>query len=434
MYTSPRSYSIGASQILTMAGSSHMGSSRAVSSHTGPSHTGPSIAGSSHTGSSHTGSILENQFVNIENGIIESITSKPMQKVVHQLPPRHLLIPGLINMHTHLDLSQLTEPLAPHISFEHWIQRLLRFRGDSKYRAFTGLKKGFLRPEISKGTAAVADVVPPQLEKLPDLIEKCELKSMTKWCRFTEMIAWTPEKAQQILSQMPSISVTETKKKAKSTTNVVCTEESFERPFGFSPHAPYTICGQLLEALVRLQVPLMIHLAETPEEIELLRHQRGALLDFMRHADSEYDPKKVLIGNKPLDYLTLLANSPRVLVVHGNYLDDAELRFLSSHRENMGIVYCPRSHAFFGHSPYPLRKMLDLGVRVFLGTDSCASSPDLSLGREIEWCLKYHPNICVETLVSMGTNDAAKFLGLQNEMGSIESGKVGKQASIKLPL
>ena len=45
----------------------------------------------------------------------------------------------------------------------------------------------------------------------------------------------------------------------------------------------------------------------------------------------------------------------------------------------MAVVHCPRTHAYFGHRPYPLAKMLAAGVNVALGTDSCASNPDLSL-------------------------------------------------------
>ena len=81
--------------------------------------------------------------------------------------------------------------------------------------------------------------------------------------------------------------------------------------------------------------------------------------------------------------LRMLADAPRALVIHGNYLDDEELAFLAANRERMSLVYCPRTHAYFEHPPYPLAKHLKLGVRVALGTDSRASNPDLDLLAEM---------------------------------------------------
>ena len=75
----------------------------------------------------------------------------------------------------------------------------------------------------------------------------------------------------------------------------------------------------------------------------------------------------------------MLATAHRALVIHGNYLAGDEIDFVAAHRERMSLVYCPRTHAYFGHEPYPLAEMLAAGVRVAVGTDSRASNPDLRL-------------------------------------------------------
>jgi len=171
-----------------------------------------------------------------------------------------------------------------------------------------------------------------------------------------------------------------------------------------------------------------MHLAETLEELQLLHHHTGPLLEMMQRADPDYDPKSVLLGTSPMDYLQLLSAAPSVFVIHGNYLDDEELRFLAMHRETMSVVYCPRSHAYFRHAPYPLQKMLDYGVRVLLGTDSLASVPNLSLVEEIQFVLQQHPEVPAEVVYRLGTFEGASALHLPQGFGAIHPGSPARFA------
>src|SRR5690606_23901877 len=82
-------------------------------------------------------------------------------------------------------------------------------------------------------------------------------------------------------------------------------------------------------------------------------------------------------------YLEPLSTAPRALVIHGNFLEAADLDFLAG-QPQMSVVYCPRTHHHFGHSPHPWKRMREQGIRVVLGTDSRASNPDLSLFRELQ--------------------------------------------------
>jgi cytosine/adenosine deaminase-related metal-dependent hydrolase len=69
-------------------------------------------------------------------------------------------------------------------------------------------------------------------------------------------------------------------------------------------------------------------------------------------------------------------------LIHGNYLTQHEIELAAKYRERLSMVYCPRTHVHFQHSPYPLNAMRQAGLRVVLGTDSRASSPDLNLWQE----------------------------------------------------
>lgn len=347
---------------------------------------------------SMTGPPLENRFINVIGGRIESFTEQPTQPEVFDFGDECQILPGTVNAHAHLELSQVPGMLdVPKVNgrrpMADWVAELMRFRRGPVYDAAQGIWSAMIREEILSETSVVFDIVPPNLD-----FETSKLPRFPAWLRFVELIDW----------------------RGNHRTDV---RGSLSGAYGLSPHAPQTVCPALLEAVVKMDVPMAMHLAETPEEIEFLATGGGPLTELMRKADPEYDPQKVRLGKRPMDYLKLLSEAPKTLVIHGNYLDDEELKFLAERRETMAVAYCPRCHDYFGHNvsgEYPLRKMLDLGVRVLLGTDSLASAPDLSIIAEMKYLLQHHPEIPAETVFRMGTIDGAAFFGLKDGLGTLQ--------------
>ena len=335
---------------------------------------------------------LENHWINITDGKVDSISKSPAYSPAQHLGEQSVLLPATVNAHAHLELSQLEAPLdVPNRSMSGWVAVLLAFRRSAGYDAIQGIQQAVCRPELLESTIAVADIVPTGGLRPPFL------RSSLLWLPFAELIAWRSETVNEKLVQIP-------------------------HAFGLSPHAPHTVCPALLERAVEQKKPIAMHLAETLEELQLLQHHTGPLLEMMRCADPDYDPKVVLPGKRPMDYLRLLSAASSVLIIHGNYLDDEELRFLAAHRETMSVVYCPRSHAYFRHTSYPLQKMLDYGVRVLLGTDSLASVPNLNLVEEMQFVLKQHPIVSPEAVYRMGTSWGAAALNLPQGYGTIQPG------------
>ena len=203
-----------------------------------------------------------------------------------------------------------------------------------------------------------------------------------------------------------------------------------------SPHAPYSVHRELLSAVVALsaaeQVPIAMHLAESREELELLRHGTGPLRTFLEEIGA-WDAAAIPSGSRPIDYLRLLASAHRALVIHGNYLDDEETAFLAANAERMSVVYCPRTHDWFAHCAYPLEKMLAAGVTVALGTDGRGSSPDLSLLSEMRFAARQHPAVPLDRILQLGTVLGAKALGLEQHVGTLEPGKQADLAIVALP-
>jgi cytosine/adenosine deaminase-related metal-dependent hydrolase len=204
---------------------------------------------------------------------------------------------------------------------------------------------------------------------------------------------------------------------------------------GISPHAPYSVHPELFARCVELAAkagaPLAFHLAESREELELLRHGTGPFRRLLSELGA-WDPTAIPSGTRPLDYLRQLAHAPRALVIHGNYLADDEIAVLAKHASTMSLVYCPRTHAYFGHEAYPLAKLLEAGVNVALGTDSRASNPDLSLLAEMRY-VAGSGQVSPATALRLGTIHGAKSLGLDRHVGSLSPGKQADLCVVELP-
>jgi aminodeoxyfutalosine deaminase len=205
---------------------------------------------------------------------------------------------------------------------------------------------------------------------------------------------------------------------------------------GLSPHAPYTVHPKLLEATCRLarrfKLPVAMHVAESAEELQLLRERSGPLVELLEELDS-WEPMALAGRRAPLDVLQELDRAPQVLVIHGNYLSVDEIEFLAQRRDRFHVVYCPRTHAYFGHPTHPLPDLLRNGVSVALGTDSRASNPDLSLLAEMQWVAATFPQLAPEQIVRLGTSAGAEALGISNHLGRIAEGYSAQLTVIDLP-
>ena len=175
-----------------------------------------------------------------------------------------------------------------------------------------------------------------------------------------------------------------------------------------------------------------MHLAESREELEFLRDGSGPFRELLESRGG-FDPTARPLGSRPLDELRRLSQVHRALVIHGNYLDDEEIEFLGWHRHRLSVVYCPRTHAWFDHAPYPLEKMLTAGAVVALGTDSRASSPDLSLLAEMRHVARTFPALGRATVLELGTLGGARALGRETEIGTLAVGNWANLTAIRLP-
>ncbi|MBW3599168.1 MAG: amidohydrolase family protein, partial [Planctomycetes bacterium] len=322
------------------------------------------------------------------------------------------ILPGFVNAHTHLEFSGLKAPLgAPGMKFPDWIREVIDWRKErdaTEYgaaRRVAAFRSG-LSDVASFGSTVIGEV------SAPDCPVVFFANSGLDCTVFHELIGLEPDRHEPLLQSARE--------------HVAAGKQSQRWRPGVSPHAPYTAPLELVadaaELSKREEVPLAMHLAESWEEIELLRSGSGPFFEFLASLAASM-PAAIPRGLRPLDYLERMSAAERALVIHGNYLDDDEIAFLAEHAERMSVVFCPRTHAYFGHGRYPLETMLERGVRVALGTDSRASNPDLNLFAEMRFVAERFPSVSPATVLAMGTQAGAAALGLENECGILAEGR-----------
>jgi cytosine/adenosine deaminase-related metal-dependent hydrolase len=159
-------------------------------------------------------------------------------------------------------------------------------------------------------------------------------------------------------------------------------------------------------------------------ELQLLHDRQGPFVEFLRDM-SAWDPDGLIAGNEALLY-SYRQREP--LWVHCNYLDPA-----TPGLERGTGVFCPRTHAAFGHPPHPWLALHQSGIRLALGTDSLASNPDLSILEEIRFLHRLYPDVAGSWLLELATRAGARALGWEHETGTLAPGKSADLVVLPLP-
>jgi len=322
------------------------------------------------------------------------------------------LMPGLVNAHTHLDLSGMRGKCPPTDPehFTDWLRAVILYRGTTDYEKLRDEIRAGIGECLRFGTTLIGDIAGREDASWAELVN-AELRSVV----FLELLGVTTTRAEKAL-EVGSWWL----QSSRQTRN--CRK-------GLSPHAPYSVRPTLFvkaswESAWHGGCPQAIHLAETRAELVLLSERTGPFVSFLKELGVWEEAEFV---GRPETVVELQSVLP-VLFVHCNYLEPA-----TPIGPNASIVYCPRTHAAFGHPTHPFREFLARGVRVALGTDSLASNPDLDLLAEARFVHQRHPDVAGNTLLRMATLSGAEALGWEDETGSLTPGKSADLVVLPLP-
>jgi cytosine/adenosine deaminase-related metal-dependent hydrolase len=314
-----------------------------------------------------------------------------------------ILLPGLINGHCHLDYTLLRGQIAPQKSFTDWIRAINASKATLSDEDYVASIEAGLAEAQKFGTTTLLN-----LEAFPELLPRLSRPPLRVW--------WCAEMI-DVRKHVPVPEVTQ---------NLHDWFESHPEwlgGFGIAPHAPFTASAQLFSASSEVSrkygLPMTTHLAESHEEMQMFRDASGPLYDFLKSIGRPMDDCG---GDTPLSSL-LQSQAPdeRWIVAHLNELTEGDFGLLA-HAKRFHIAHCPRSHTFFEHRPFELRRLRGLGFNTCLGTDSLASNSSLSLFSEMRELLRKEPWISPREVLAMATINAAHAIGLADSLGAISRG------------
>ena len=321
----------------------------------------------------------------------------------------HILLPGLINAHCHLDYTCLRGKIAPPQSFADWIRAINAEKAKLSAEDYVVSINQGLAEAKQFGTTAIAN-----LTAFPELIAKTDEPIWAWW--FAELID-VRNRAQNLTALSRQVSG------VNGIVNRALEQLSAANQRGFAPHAPFTASANLYrcceEIAQREKIFLTTHLAESREEMQMFREANGPLYDFLKEIGRDMSDCG---GTTPLSRFADLTDASAAqgwIVAHLNEVSETDFDLLR--KRKFSIVHCPRSHAYFGHTDFQFERLRELDFNVCLGTDSLASNDDLSLFAEMR---KFQERFHFEPqkVLEMVTINPARALKQRDQLGKIRQG------------
>ena len=357
------------------------------------------------------GVVLEHHTVVIDGGRIRTIlphaqarTDYTANRIVELR--EHVLLPGLINAHTHAGMT-LMRGFADDLPLMRWLEEHVwpvesrwvsdEFVRDGTMLAVAEMLRGgttcfndmYFYPGDAGRAAAAAG--------MRCVVGMIVLDLPTVWASGADEYL---SRAAEIHDEFRSHPLVDT---------------------AFAPHAPYTVSDRPLERIRiladELDVPIHIHLHETPGEVEGAVAEQG-IRPFAR-----------------LDKLGLV--SPRLMAVHMTELDEGEIDRLAECGAH--VIHCPESNLKLASGFCPVAKLLATGINVALGTDGAASNNDLDMVQEMRTASLVAKAVARDATavpahraISMATIAGARALGKDDAIGSLLPGKAADVIAVDL--
>jgi aminodeoxyfutalosine deaminase len=329
---------------------------------------------------------------------------------------RVVIMPGLINAHTHLELSWLRGRVPPASRFTDWVTTLFAMRG----RPDGGMSAAQVAPiheaiaeARASGTVAVGDISNSLAAVGP--MQRADLDGVV----FHELLGFKERDGALI----------------ESTRDMRARASAGGARLSLAPHAPYSTSLELFKAIRaavdRNACPIMsVHLGESAEEVEFLAQGSGPWRGMLETIGAWRDDWRIPACD-PVSYLDRHGLiDEKTLVIHGVQFGDQALSRLAE--IGATLVTCPRSNHWVGVGYPPIERFYNSGVKVAIGTDSLASVEDLNLFSEMKTMRWLAPKLPAAKILESATLTGARGLGLK-DLGTLAPGKRASMISVTLP-
>lgn len=362
---------------------------------------------------------LRDAWVAVEHGRIAGTGGERDKAVPEQDLGSVALLPGLVNAHTHLELTYLRGHIPPAPAFVTWVRSVMAARRQppdpQASEILDGIRTG-IDEAVRYGTALVGDISNTLVPFAP--LSASPLAGVL----FYELIRFNTTDPAGVVGQ-------------------ACRQIDALPPNGrlrasLAAHAPYSVAPLVFRAIreamdQRPGVPCSVHLSESGEETEFIQTGGGPWRAFLEEVGS-WDPAWVPPGVSPVQFLDEAGFlDTRVLAVHGVQMTQADLARVAA--RGTTIVTCPRSNLYTGAGAPPVADFYAAGFPVAVGTDSLASTPDLNVFSELAMLRTLAPEVPASRLLESATLQGARALGFEADYGSLEAGKRARILAVRIP-
>jgi cytosine/adenosine deaminase-related metal-dependent hydrolase len=331
---------------------------------------------------------------------------------------RVVLMPGLVNAHTHLELSYLRDEVAPASEFVTWIRGVMAARRrwpDPSAPEILGAIDAAIEESEAAGTALLGDISNTLVTFGP--LTRSTLAAVV----FYELIRFNAPDPRGFVDA------------ARRQIDALVPTERVRA--SLAAHAPYSVAPLVLRALRTAIdsdpfVPGSVHLSESREEVEFILTGGGPWRTLLEEIGA-WDPAWLPPGVSPVQFLD---NSgfldSGTLAVHGVQMTADDLARLAA--RGATLVTCPRSNGHTGAGAPPITEFYVSGVHVAVGTDSLASAPDLNVFAELATMRALAPSVPASLLLDSATHQGARALGFDADYGTIEPGKRARLLAVQM--
>ena len=346
---------------------------------------------------------IKNGVVTVDDdGKIVSVSAFAQPNVeVEQLSG--VICPGFVNTHCHVELSHLHKQTQQGTGLVDFIKAVQQLRNSDD----AAIKDAASRADqemYDNGIVAVGDIA--------NSANSLAVKQNSKlfYHTFVEVFSFLPERAEEsfqngleLLKQFKPLSAS------------------------LTPHAPYSVSKELFKLIKNYSDAndnlLSMHNQECEDENKFYRYKNGKFIEMYETFGLDISYFKPQARNSIQSVIPLLSNKPNVLLVHNTCTNLKDIYFVKRFDRKINWCFCPNANLYIEGRLPKIDLFLDEGFNITLGTDSLASNDKLCILSEMRTLQQNFPAITINKLLEWGTINGAKFLGIDDEVGTLEPGK-----------
>jgi cytosine/adenosine deaminase-related metal-dependent hydrolase len=338
-----------------------------------------------------------------DDGMILAIEEAPLIQDQETEIVRGVICPGFINTHCHLELSHLRNKIAQKKGLIQFIKDVQQLRHIDQGE-ITSAAEAADQEMYDNGIVAVGDISNSAVTAL------IKGKSKLYYHTFIETFGFTPENAEMIFNKALGIA-----------------ENFASQSYTITPHAPYSVSKDLFKLFKKHTDlhpgPLSIHNQESEEENKLFRYKTGEFLDLYESFGVNIDFFKPQARNSLQSVIPLFSDKPQILLVHNTFTNLKDIYFVKRFDRRISWCFCPSANMYIENKLPKIDLFLNHHFNYTLGTDSLASNTKLSILNEMFVLQQNFPKLDFNQLLKWATINGAKFLGIDQDKGSLELGK-----------